>query len=438
LGGARVARPRGSPDTPAMLLPALIAMLALLLLPAAASADSIVYSKDQDVWVAEPDGSDARRITSGGGYLSPTQANDGTILVQRGTRFVRLDRAGRTLATLDSVMTGIPGNINAAGPFDPVISPDGTKLAYWIGMYSTWHDYRLNLDWTRTGPVTVWQDARDGRILGTTHYYDEPSWLPGSDGALLFAEENALTAQVVAAGVGMDHNNVHQWFRDSQVKPANEEYPKAISTGELTPAGDRLALLRATVEYGSGGVAEGKGNTIVTYGVNLPGLPVMECVISGATGGQFGRPSWSPDGTSLAWTEGDGIWIGGVGRDCSGSPKLVIPGASDPDWGPAGASGSAPGPGPGPAKPSVSIPRSHTRGRLLKLAVTCPEPCRASATARARGRVVARANRRLTGSGKLTLRPKRLRGARRLAVRVMVKPDGGAAVAVTRSVKLRH
>jgi len=179
--------------------------------------------------------------------------------VQRGTRFLRLDRAGRTLATLDSVMTGIPGNINAVGPFDPVISPDGTKLAYWIGMYTSWHDYGHNINWTRTGPVTIWQDARDGTILGVTHYYDEPSWLPGSDGALLFAEENALTAQVVAAGVGTDHNDVRQWFRDSQVKPANEEYPKAISTGELSPAMDRLALLRASIEYGSGGGGRGAG-----------------------------------------------------------------------------------------------------------------------------------------------------------------------------------
>jgi hypothetical protein len=416
------------------LLPTSLVALVLLVMPAGAIADSIVYSRDQDVWIAEPDGSSARRITSGGGFLSPTQANDGTILAQRGTRFVRLDRSGRTLATIDSLMTGIPANINAVGPFDPVISPDGTKLAYWIGMYTSWHDYRHNINWTRTGPVTVWQDARDGRVLGVTHYYDEPSWLPGSDGALLFAEENALTAQVVAAGVGMDHNQVRQWFRDSQVKPAGEEYPKAISTGELTPALDRLALLRATVEYGSGGVAEGTGNTIVTYGVSLPGLPVMECVISGANGGKFGRPSWSPDGGSLAWHEGDGIWAGRIGRDCSGTARLVLPGGADPDWGPADAGGS-PGP-PGPAQPAVTIPRA-TAGRL-RIAVTCPGACRASATARARARVVAKASKTLTGSGSLSLRPKRLHGARRLAVRVSVRPDGAAPVVVTRNVKLRR
>ena len=147
------------------LLPASILVLALLL-PAAASADSIVYTKNNDVWLARPDGSGARPLTHGGGYQSPTQANDGTILAQRGTRFVRLDRAGRTLATLSSVLTDAPVGVNAVGPFDPRISPDGTKLAYWIGMYSSWHDYRNNIEWNRTGSVTLWQDARTGRFLG--------------------------------------------------------------------------------------------------------------------------------------------------------------------------------------------------------------------------------------------------------------------------------
>jgi hypothetical protein len=387
--------------------------------------------KGSDVWVAEGDGSSARQVTSGGGYQSATQANDGTILAQSGTRFVRLDRSGRVLSTIPSVLTDKPAGIRAVGPFDPVISPDGTKVAYWIGMYSSWTDHRHHIEWTRTGPVTLWQDARDGKVLGFTHYYDEPSWLPSGEGALLFAEENALTAQVVAAGIGEDHTKVRQWFRDSENKPGNEEYPKAISTGELSPGLDRLALLRATVEYGSGGVAEGTGNTIVTYGVNLPGVPTMECVISNAVGGQFGRPSWSPDGGSLAWQEGNGIWTMALGRDCSGSQRLTIPDGREPDWGPADP-GTGPGPGPGPGGPSIKVPRSA--GAVLRISVTCGS-CRASAVARAGRRVVARASKRISGSGQLKLRPKR---GRRLSVKVTVKPDGGAATTLTRRVRVRR
>src|SRR5262245_47353637 len=202
-----------------------IALVAVALaVPAAAHADSIVYSKGGDVWVARPDGGGARKVA--GGYAHPTQADDGTILAQAGSRFVRLSRSGRVLARIDSVMTGLPAGIDAVGPFDPQISPDGTKLAYWIGMDSPWHDQGDGIDWTRTGPVTVWQDARSGRLLGVTHYYTEPSWLPDSTGALLFAENNALSAQVVAAGIGAGHNAVKPWFNDDEVKPPSEEFLK--------------------------------------------------------------------------------------------------------------------------------------------------------------------------------------------------------------------
>jgi hypothetical protein len=63
---------------PAMLLRILLAAAALALFPAAAHADSIVFVKDGNVWVAAPDGSNQRALTRDGTadypYRSPSQA----------------------------------------------------------------------------------------------------------------------------------------------------------------------------------------------------------------------------------------------------------------------------------------------------------------------------------------------------------------------------
>jgi hypothetical protein len=63
----------------------LIAGLLLLAAPAAAQADSIVYIDQGNVWSARPDGSAKVQLTTGGGWHSPTQADDGTVAAVQGT-----------------------------------------------------------------------------------------------------------------------------------------------------------------------------------------------------------------------------------------------------------------------------------------------------------------------------------------------------------------
>ena len=69
---------------------------------------------------------------------------------------------------------------------------------------------------------------------------------------------------------------------------------------------------------------------------------VEPCVFAGEpVGGKFENLSFAPDGRSLAYAVGDGIWIMDV-PDFSGgcgplptTNKLVIPGGRHPHWGPA-------------------------------------------------------------------------------------------------------
>ena len=146
----------------------LVAVVALLVCAGSAQASSLVYIKDYNVWLANPDGSRQRQLTTDGfkelPYESPSQADNGTILAGRGLRFVKLDRQGNRIGPLlPSILVGKPDNAYAIGPFDPKISPDGRKLAYWAGTWSMWFDYGTNINWSDPKDAVIWQDASAAR-----------------------------------------------------------------------------------------------------------------------------------------------------------------------------------------------------------------------------------------------------------------------------------
>src|SRR5688572_3115160 len=89
----------------AMLLRLLLAAAALLILPAAAHADSIAFVKDGNVWVASPDGSGERALTRDGTtdspYRSPSQADDGTVAASFRDGIRLINRSGRVVRELD-------------------------------------------------------------------------------------------------------------------------------------------------------------------------------------------------------------------------------------------------------------------------------------------------------------------------------------------------
>jgi len=49
------------------------------------------------VWISTPDGSTERPLTAGGGFSSPSMADDGTIVALRGRSFVRLRPDGAAI-----------------------------------------------------------------------------------------------------------------------------------------------------------------------------------------------------------------------------------------------------------------------------------------------------------------------------------------------------
>lgn len=407
----------------------LLSLLFTLALAAPAAADSLVYISGSNVWVARPDGSEARALTTDGTpqlpYGSPSQSDDGTTVAVRGTKLVRIDRQGNQVA-LKSLLTDKPANILASGPNDARISPDGTKIAYGIDIVSTWYDYATNRYWADPGSAVAIQSAADGTPLGSTMFFEEPSWMP--DGNLLvFDSLNGGVPQAYYGPPGTNHNALTPWFHDRDVFSPGQVLWNPVGAGELK--GSRLAVLRAGGTMGAGYEARGRYNSIEIASVPAVGqAPVADCRLVDDQGVEFGPPSWSPGADALAWATPAGVYSSPLGPGCAGFvERLVIPGGREPDWGPADPGKAAVAPPVAnhqPAQPGVPKPpavKVKTHGR--RVTITCA--CAIKVVARKGKRVVGRAK----GTGKVTLKV-RARGKVKLTVTA-------GAQTVTKTVKLR-
>src|SRR4051812_8805208 len=94
-----------------------------------AGTGSLVYVLEANVWLAAPNGSGARPLTTDGtdtdNYHDPSQADDGTIWAVKGTSALyHLDRSGRSLASAVTLPTLEHGAEGVA------VSPDDHYIAY--------------------------------------------------------------------------------------------------------------------------------------------------------------------------------------------------------------------------------------------------------------------------------------------------------------------
>jgi hypothetical protein len=289
-----------------------------------------VYIKAGNVYLSSPDGRTGYQLTANGGWSSPSQADDGTLMVEQGGEMYKATPAGQILAgPFDGLFSG---GGSFAGPFGPRISPDGSNVAYWGGYNNTstfdgfnWWELDISTIW---GPSDQFAEP-NGEVLGQQDYA-MPSWL--DNGRLLMSgASSAAIKQVAVYAIGGPDNSLVQWFTD----PA----APVLEDGVASRDGTKLAFAAADLStsdvpdqiriYTTQGIPSGNP------GDPLPPDPVLACTIS-AAGAQF--PTFSPDGTQLAWEEPDGIHTANVSNlsDCSTlDDQLVIPGGEQPFWGPA-------------------------------------------------------------------------------------------------------
>jgi Tol biopolymer transport system component len=267
-------------------------------------------------------------------YQYPTQADNGTIESERGyTTLLHFDRNGRLLGPRIKVATGTSNNISLHTlSFGPAISPNGRWIADSIMEYQGLYN---PVTGGRSANIIAqnieYYNAQTGKRTAETHaagtYFMSPSWFDNTH-ALIFAPYNIAAAQVI-----VDERNRPgwAWFADGDALSFNR---LDLDQGELTRNRSKLVLVRGTDLQNNW-----RGASIQIYSVSsLHAVPTKLCSLK-AQHGQLLKPTWSPDGSTIAWSDSNGIWESPVTpgtANCGLSSRLIVRGGSRPDWGPVG------------------------------------------------------------------------------------------------------
>jgi hypothetical protein len=448
------------------LLAVAVALAALAAGAPSALADSIAYVKDGNVWLSTPDGSRQFQVTSAGGYGDVSQADDGTMIATHGIRLHRLDRIGNVLADFATPVSDTrPAPAKQFyGPFDPAISPDGTKVAYtyyWMTQSQSPTCFpptcvtTINeggTGYSHADRLTGWDEPGYGKHSGWRH----PAWVD-NDTVLLGDPTHAINYDVILDTLsdGTNGNLVHNWFSDmAQGNPATTQ-------GDITRDKTKLAFDTGENDSTLTVYSVGTFPTAFPDGESLPSQRPTACYrYSNPPGGKFSQPTFAPDGAHLAWAAGDGIHVAAVPSFAAGctldgatpNPPLVIPGATEPDWGPAdvpagrvttpGSGGGTttttpPPPGGGVSQPAAKLAVKALRAPRGSVRLRVAAPGKGRLTVSAKGaRKVTRAVKR-AGGVTLSLRVKG--HAKKVRVAVAFTPaGGGAAQRASLSVKVRR
>ena len=314
---------------------------------AAAVPGSILYAKGGKLWITSPDGVRKRRVAHAGSFDNPSQADSGTIVAQRGINLYRMNRRGRLLnKPITTAFRTNPILPAFQGPFWPEVSPDGTRIAYTYSFTAAHFDFGCMCTLVSPSLNTSYTWANrfvddPAKTFGLARFYARASWIDnrrvlGTTEHLFNYAGNVLDS-VAIDPLGGGEDSYGAWFSNCVAGCDSlstlEMY--RLAEGEMTRQRDKLVFVSGPLH----GSADGSRMQIHRMSGMPPAIPPTFCEIGGPNG-RFTSPTWSPDGRSLAWADGRGVWVGRVG-DASGSTcqltrRLLVPGGTQPDWGPAG------------------------------------------------------------------------------------------------------
>lgn len=367
--------------TPSRLTRLVLATAAAIALPvvtASASADTLVYVKSGTVYISQPDGSQARAITTGSNdWAWPSETDAGIIAVAGGLprtdgsfnpsgsdEVYEFDQQGRQVA--GPVPT--EGTYSTVGDPEYVthfrVAPDNSNVA--------WTDITSYSD-----PLTAWRNPNGSGTFSTANdccgplSYSNPEWwgsnylLITHDGTTLGSEPNYTYYNLA------DGSNIG-WSGDAAVGSASS-YQVTVSRNGLVYAVETddgpsnggtihnisIAFERATTMPSNFGAT----TSITPTGCKIT-LPANHFATS--SGANRISMSFSSDGSTLAWGQDDGVYEANVSNPSScaavtSSVHMVVPGAQMPFLGAAALSPVNPGPPPccnPPTPPKIGGPNT--------------------------------------------------------------------------------
>ena len=390
------------------------AVCALAFAPALASASSIVFIKDHNVWLANADGSGQYQVTldgtAGEPYRSPSQADDGTIFAIKGSgtdaTFHKMKQNGQLLAP--PFESSAPGT----GPLEATISPNGLVAAYsflTITDYSC-YPYRCGAIDGRVFYTYSHRFTPSDELYGPQTYGDDPSWI--NNGRIVFANGSST---LWTDGWGAEE--ARGWFGDYGMT-GNDYGAEGQSFRDAEVVGNTIGLIRVNEGHIDDPPADGT-TSIQLYSFSGGTFSESDTVTATCFIRKVGTPpamedpTFSPDGSMIAWQEPDGIWSATTVCEDGKILRRIITGGSEPDWGPANVNPGPRAPVDGPvdsgeplefSATSNSPPLGRALRRGLRIKIAANQACNIKVRLLYRGDLAARGKGALDEAGKTTVK----------------------------------